>query len=436
MALGISDHKQRSLHRTWRVPFYTAAQVVQAVTQTVTVLSGPSPAVLTPAVLTAAAATSPVVLRHSINELQAGEHRLVMWLQGAGAVTAEAAAAAAAGTVGDGSPHPSAHQQEDEGEQCQWQLPPALLLIDVASEELLGAHQYAILQRWCSHCPWAAAAVSDSSGNLSPIRPLHVVLLCKLSQSRQLQGVLGCRCYQLAIPGTPHREQLESDIRAQLLAQRSSALSAHIQDLNEALQTGIQSGSLSPARLADGLASVLADVHLTAAAAYAANFSTHAGSHGRTSSGAVTALRQRSTPPHAPAASVLGGSSTARPLVAAADDDLRIYEAVPLSKPSEALHLAQHLWVECRQRQTARRAALRSALTGAQRYLELLDASAAGAQAADAAGGLSEGSSAAALAASAQVVGPDVQLQELRDNLMKLVAKWADELCKVTFLAC
>jgi len=384
----------------------------------VAVLSGPSVSALTAAAVTAAAATGCVVVKKSLPELLAEEQQLLEQLHGLSAAAMQSAGAAAA-PVGKSSssqrtqgsagacvegPSDSAAALQMQQRQLAAELPPVVLVVDLtdaAAGPLHSPEASSVLQRWCSQLPWVV--VSNSTHPvLSDIedygqRLVHLILLCLPSQQQQLQSFLGTHSYQLAFPGQLSKEQLQEDCRVQLLADFSSALSAHVQAAcctaqqqhqghnskqqqlpvveDEAVgePQPVAAAALPAARhLADRLAAAVAEVHRSAVQAIQEHFKSKA---------SIAACA-----PTPDAAQTVGWSHTARhPSSSSSSSSISMgrcsgsgcaYDtactAAPLSKPFDALRVLQRLLPACTLPLNTRRAALRAGLAGASRYLKLL----------------------------------------------------------------
>lgn len=360
------------------------------------------------------------------------------------------------------------HEEQQEAAAGAGAALAVLLLVDVsAAGAPLDAGAAAALQRLSSPAPCvvtgsggacrgaaaAGSAAARAAAGTLPFRVVHLVLLCAESQSAQLQGLLGPQCYQLALPAAS-REQLEGDCRAQLMQQCSAALVDHIQDAargsshhqqgqqllqqqqhhqdddgrhaapqqQQQQQQGpdpVTAGAMPAARrLAERLAAVVAKAHLSALAAYTRRYNTHVGA-----SKAVNALSSSKGSG--------GGSSCSMPWTA---HDLAC-QAVPLSKPSDAVCSMQVLLRNLRQPLPARRSALAAGLEAAGRFITSLSPAAADCTAAMAAaavtstaGGEQDSAVTNGGHEAAAAVPPHGQLL---GDLGALQAKWAAELVQV-----
>lgn len=300
------------------------------------------------------------------------------------------------------------------------------------------------------------------------MQPVHLILICAPSQQGQVGAILGARCYQLALPAGS-REQVEGDCRTHLMQQCSSDLLEHIQDAARCVhqhgevrgagkqaqqqqqdlegagaqqQQQQQQGASAAAaampaaarRLAERLAGALAEAHCSALAAHSRQLSTHPVG-GCASTGDAPSGSNSSS----------NGEGCASPVALWSAQDLAC-QALPLSKPADAICSMQQLLRSLRQPLAARRSALAAGLAGVRRYKALLQhvptaAANSGTPAAPASAAAAATAAAAevhrspALPADVLCMGQEAAASagtgKLLADLGVLEAKWAVELSEV-----
>lgn len=193
---------------------------VQTAVQSVALLTGSAVHCLVAAATTAAAATGCRLVKSSMADLQASQDGVLHVLP-------------------LHSHHPST-TPDTTGvagwQQTQQQQQPVVLLVDLTQKGApLQPATLSALQRCCSPIPWVCAPADgppSAQPAPAPIQPVHLVLICALSQPAQLESILGPECYKLVLPGVPSRDSWEEDCRAQLMQEMGSALAEHLQDVS------------------------------------------------------------------------------------------------------------------------------------------------------------------------------------------------------------
>jgi hypothetical protein len=446
--------------------------------QSVAALSGPSTSCLAAAAVTAAAATGCSVVDCSLAELTAKGGKL-LWelLQDARVSPAAASNTAAGGAASTFNPaaadaadlaQATGQDMQQASQQAAGSPQSLVVLVNTTTEGSrdLGHRALSALQQLCTGMSLVGAPTAQQ-GNTWDAEPpcqqqmpqVNLILLCAPSQCPSLHSAMGPRCFKLALPGAPTREQLEEDCRVQLAQDCSKHLSDHLQDLGqytkqyrEALQTAVQENSGPPlpqeqgqGLLSQGQQQQSCTTHGPAPSATAGAALQHAlqgpagaapaaPSVGRLAerlSGALAAIHMTAVEAYTPLySSNIAATNDAQPLWTAHD---RVCQAVLLSKPADVVRALQQLLLALRQPLLNHRSALKAALKGAQRHMtpgEALAAAATGAVPRAAAGDVAAAAG-AGNAAGRTALRVAAEPGALQGRVRKCVANWTQELLQV-----